>query len=426
MPNNLRGTRFGSGIGNDDLTQAARDDTWTDPTINTRISDQITYNQILLWRGYIITSRLQGELLTLPDSIRQEVNDGYFRIIPGQGAYTNQSAEYKALYDAHQLFITDIPAIQQSLALDALTVDFSATPVSGTEPLTVNFTNLSTLDTSIYPLDVSFSYEWDFENDSVIDSTEVSPSNIYSNDGLYSVNLEVTNNFGDSKATLKPSYIEVFSAFAYIEVDPNSWLTIPPNNNELGIFTYTGAPRPLEHHYVSHPVSGAAEWNGDFTLKFRVIENEEPFGGSDAFTRLCICGNQGGRLPFTTGAAGLSLVQTGGISLNMWPTATHTNMTFQVHDYGAGTNQTLISLTAAGYHNPPTNVYVLLRRTGDTIDLELYANDDYSTGLITSDSNDLIYANQETLTHFLPINSGGPISDTGDRDLEIELEEVTH
>lgn len=63
-------------------------------------------------------------------------------------------------------------------------VDFSATPLSGDFPLTVQFTDLSTVPNIT-------NWEWDFNNDGVIDSTEQNPSWTYQDMGTYSVKLKI-------------------------------------------------------------------------------------------------------------------------------------------------------------------------------------------------------------------------------------------
>ena len=80
--------------------------------------------------------------------------------------------------------------------------DFTASPTSGTAPLTVQFTDLSTGSPT--------SWQWDFENDGTIDSSERNPPHIYQNPGTYSVFLRVTNAVG-SDTEIKTGYITVTS-----------------------------------------------------------------------------------------------------------------------------------------------------------------------------------------------------------------------
>ena len=76
---------------------------------------------------------------------------------------------------------------------------FSAEPLSGAVPLTVNFTDASTN---------AASYAWDFENDGTIDSTEQNPEHTYTAAGNYTVNLTVANSAA-SASEVKADYITV-------------------------------------------------------------------------------------------------------------------------------------------------------------------------------------------------------------------------
>lgn len=78
--------------------------------------------------------------------------------------------------------------------------DFSADPRSGTAPLTVQFTDMST--------GVITDYAWDFENDGTVDSTEQNPTFTYNSPGNYMVRLTVTGP-GGSDSEVKPYFITV-------------------------------------------------------------------------------------------------------------------------------------------------------------------------------------------------------------------------
>ena len=82
----------------------------------------------------------------------------------------------------------------------SLLAAFFATPTSGEAPLTVNFTDLSTGN--------PISWEWDFQNDGTIDSYEQNPSYTYTNAGLYTVSLTVSDGT-NSDEEVKVEYIIV-------------------------------------------------------------------------------------------------------------------------------------------------------------------------------------------------------------------------
>jgi PKD repeat protein len=78
--------------------------------------------------------------------------------------------------------------------------NFTATPVSGTRPLTVQFTDTSTGSPT--------EWAWDFTNDGTVDSTEQNPSYQYETAGTYSVRLNVTN-AGRSNMVVKMGLVTV-------------------------------------------------------------------------------------------------------------------------------------------------------------------------------------------------------------------------
>lgn len=80
--------------------------------------------------------------------------------------------------------------------------NFSGSPLSGTRPLTVNFTDTSSNGPT--------TWAWDFTNDGSTDSTSQNPSNTYSLPGVYSVKLTATNSQGNNSVT-KNNYITVLS-----------------------------------------------------------------------------------------------------------------------------------------------------------------------------------------------------------------------
>lgn len=77
---------------------------------------------------------------------------------------------------------------------------FTASVIEGTAPLTVQFT-----DTSTGP---PTAWEWNFDGDGVVDSTEHHPTVTYSHPGVYTVSLRVTN-AGGTDYIAKQSYIVV-------------------------------------------------------------------------------------------------------------------------------------------------------------------------------------------------------------------------
>jgi len=82
--------------------------------------------------------------------------------------------------------------------------DFIANPVNGYAPLIVQFTDQSTFNAS--------SWQWDFENDGIVDATVKNPVHTYQTPGTYSVRLVASNPFIGTSETVKENYILVAQA----------------------------------------------------------------------------------------------------------------------------------------------------------------------------------------------------------------------
>jgi len=98
-----------------------------------------------------------------------------------------------------------------SVADSQPTADFSASLTSGTAPLTVDFINQSTGG------DGSLTYQWDFDNDGTVDSSEVNPSCIYTFPGSYTVKLTVTDSDSDVDIITRTNYISVTCQYVRIQ-----------------------------------------------------------------------------------------------------------------------------------------------------------------------------------------------------------------
>jgi PKD repeat protein len=78
--------------------------------------------------------------------------------------------------------------------------NFSATPTSGTAPLTVNFTDLSTNNPT--------TWAWDFDGNGTTDSSARNPVHTYTTAGTYNVTLTASNAGGPGSIT-KTAFITV-------------------------------------------------------------------------------------------------------------------------------------------------------------------------------------------------------------------------
>jgi len=80
-------------------------------------------------------------------------------------------------------------------------VKVAAEPAAGRPPLEVNFSSEGTNDPDGDPI----SYEWDFESDGTVDSTDPNPTHTYESNGTYNAALKVTDRTGRTAS----SYVRV-------------------------------------------------------------------------------------------------------------------------------------------------------------------------------------------------------------------------
>ncbi len=111
------------------------------------------------------------------------------------GSYTVKLTATGAGGSSHSKTATNLIKVIQA--------EFSATPVTGTAPLTVAFTDTSKGDVT--------AWQWDFNNDGIVDSSVRNPSYSFSIAGNYSVKLRVSGPAGTS-SLVKTGYIKVYQA----------------------------------------------------------------------------------------------------------------------------------------------------------------------------------------------------------------------
>jgi PKD repeat protein len=102
--------------------------------------------------------------------------------------------------------------------VETVSAHFTASPTSGACPLTVQFTNQSTGEINYW--------EWDFDNDGTVDSTQQKPSHTYHTAGKYTVSLKVTGPDGSDTQT-KTNYIEAKEAEGPVSPEAGITLTGP-------------------------------------------------------------------------------------------------------------------------------------------------------------------------------------------------------
>ncbi len=155
------------------------------------------------------------------------------------------------------------------------TAAFSASTVSGTAPLTVNFFDDSTGGPT--------GWAWDFDNNGTTDSTTQNASHTYSTAGTYSVKLTATNAFGSDSLT-KTNYITVSNAVPSLSLNKTtmnattaqgsspSSQTFTVTNSGTGTLNYTVAKVDTgdgTSWFSVNPTSGSSTGEADtITVSF--------------------------------------------------------------------------------------------------------------------------------------------------------------
>jgi len=120
-----------------------------------------------LLSNYIVGGRQPGELFILAE-------------------YMQLMGEIKHIFIYHSLDFGETFTVHHPFAYDPdpYYANFEAEPTTGTTPLTVQFTDMSSGENIQ-------NWEWDFDNDGTIDSYEQNPEYTYQDTGSYSVKLKI-------------------------------------------------------------------------------------------------------------------------------------------------------------------------------------------------------------------------------------------
>ena len=177
---------------------------------------------------------------------------------------------------------TDTNTTTATIADTEPTAGFTATPVSGPKPLTVAFTDTSA------SYDGITAWEWDFDNDGVIDSTEQKTTYVYAEEGVYTVSLTVYESDGDSDTISKTDYITVTGGTSPTITEHSPEGTSVPIDTTITV-TFSKAMNTSSAKgafSISPSVSGSFDWNGntmiftpdsdlDYETTYTIIINTE-------------------------------------------------------------------------------------------------------------------------------------------------------
>lgn len=152
--------------------------------------------------------------------------------------------------------------------------DFSVTPRSGTEPLTVSFQFVDLRAGTV----TYTQYQWDFTNDGTFDATGPSATHTYPTDGSYDVRLRVTDSTGATSELTKVGAVVVTDRICVVPDFANR-----QRNEAQGIWAAAGFTTT-----VTTLPSGQGQGNGNYQINYQSLVggtiNPQPNGCGSTIT----------------------------------------------------------------------------------------------------------------------------------------------
>ncbi|MCA3008905.1 MAG: PKD domain-containing protein [Phycisphaerales bacterium] len=156
------------------------------------------------------------------------------------------------------------------------TASFTLTPATGVAPLTVTFTDTSTESPT--------GWQWDFQNDGVVDSTAQNPTFTYTTPGTFNPRLVVANEAGSAATTLTgavTAFTPVTASFTRTPASGTTPLLVSFTNTSVGATSFAW-------DFQNDGVVDSTAQNPTFTYSvagtFAVRLTATGPGGTNAFT----------------------------------------------------------------------------------------------------------------------------------------------
>lgn len=203
-----------------------------------------------------------------------------------------------------------------------IVANFSAAPTQGEAPLTVEFTDLSTSETTIT------GWQWDFDNNGSIDSTDQNPSRQYASAGQYSVKLTVSSASGTDSET-KTDLITVTGSSVDEQIIDNG----DSGTSSTGTWTVSGGTGPYG------PDSLWARYTASYTWQFTPAQS----GSYSVYMWWTEFSSRGTAIPVSITHAG----GTANLTINQQANGSQWNL-LGAYNFNAGTAYSVVLRTQGG------------------------------------------------------------------------------
>jgi PKD repeat protein len=191
----------------------------------------LSTGNIILWQWDFQNDGVIDSYLQNPDFIYSEIGVYTVSLTVSDGFYTDTKVE------------------ENYIIVEGPMADFIANVTIGYVPLEVEFTDLSSGNI--------ISWQWDFQNDGIIDSSEQNPIWIYEESDLYTVSLTISDGVNTDTET-KIEYISAYdSLIAEFEANITSGVV------------------PLEIQFADLSTGNIIEWSWDFENDGIIDSNEQ-------------------------------------------------------------------------------------------------------------------------------------------------------
>jgi PKD repeat protein len=178
-----------------------------------------------------------------PTSLYWDFGDGSTSLLQNPSHTYTHAGNYSVRLTGSNPF-GSTTAVKTIIVIDPLRANFTASPSDGQNPLTIQFTDTSTGNPT--------KWLWDIDDDGSYDTSVKNPEFTYNRTGMYSVRLNVYDEYGRSNTTVKINLIKVGQRPAILIT------TVSPT---------TPVPTPLPCTFFSLP----CQWIGAFIIIVAMI-----------------------------------------------------------------------------------------------------------------------------------------------------------